>query len=111
MENPFEIIFDKLEKIESLLVGIYKRNSINNKMHAKDNFDEILNMDQLSELLGLAKPTLYKYTSGRIIPCYKKGKKLYFKKSEIIEWIAESKVKTIKEIEDEAINSLIRRKK
>jgi excisionase family DNA binding protein len=64
---------------------------------------------QAVEYLNLAKATLYKFTACREIRHFKKGKKLYFKKSELDEWILESRIKTRKEIETEATNYLLKR--
>jgi excisionase family DNA binding protein len=49
--------------------------------------------------LNLAKPTLHALTSKRKIPFIKKGKKLYFKKMDLEEWLNEGKKKTVSEIE------------
>ena len=65
---------------------------------------EILTIEQTSKLLNLAKPTIYTLTSKCKIPHFKKGKKLYFKRSELMEWIEGGKQKTIsderKEMDD-----------
>ena len=60
--------------------------------------DEIMTIKQVSELLQLSVQTIYGKTSGRIIPHFKKGKKLYFKREEIFEWIAQDKRKTKDEL-------------
>ena len=52
---------------------------------------ELLSISQASEYLNLAKQTLYGFTSKGEIPYLKKGKKLYFKKSELTKWINEGK--------------------
>ena len=51
----------------------------------------------------------YGYTMNRILPHSKRGKRLYFIKSEIDEWIAKHRVKTIEELEEEAIGLLIKK--
>jgi excisionase family DNA binding protein len=48
---------------------------------------ELLNITQASVYLNLAKQTLYGFTSKGEIPYLKRGKKLYFKKSELANWI------------------------
>ena len=55
----------------------------------------------------LSRETL---TSPAAIPHYKLGKKLFFKKEEIDEWIYANKVKTRQDIENEA-NEYIARKR
>jgi hypothetical protein len=45
------------------------------------------------------------------IPNAKRGKRLYFKRSEIDDWISQSRRKTVAEIEQEASNYLLRSRK
>ena len=64
---------------------------------------EVLNIDQVADLLNYSKSYLYKLTSSRAIPYYKKGgKTIHFLRSEIIEWIKTGRIKTHEEIEIEA---------
>lgn len=48
-----------------------------------------------------ASQTLYGFTSKREIPFIKRGKKLYFRKSELENWLLEGKRKSKKEMEEE----------
>lgn len=59
---------------------------------------EHLSISQAAEYLNLAKPTLYGFTSNRSIPFIKKGKKLYFKKSDLNKWLSEGRKITKDEI-------------
>ncbi len=52
-----------------------------------DELPELLNISQAAGYLSLAKQTLYGFTSKGLIPHVKRGKKLYFKKSELIKWV------------------------
>ena len=54
---------------------------------AKKLDDDILNIEEAMEFLNLKRPTIYALTSKNKIPFHKTGKKLYFKKSELINWI------------------------
>ena len=66
--------------------------------------ENFLNIDEAAKFLGIQRSTLYKYTCFKIVPHYKPGKKLYFVKSELIDWVKNSPVRTIDEIEDIASN-------
>ena len=44
-----------------------------------------------------------KLTSSMGIPHFKKGKRLYFKKSELVNWVSTGKIKTMKDIELEVV--------
>ncbi|SDH32567.1 transcriptional regulator, AlpA family [Flavobacterium omnivorum] len=89
MENLFEIILEKLNNIEK---AIEKLNTSSN------NDDDFMNIEQVASFVGLSKATVYGLILQRKIPHFKVGKRLYFKKSEIVNWIISSKVKTEQEV-------------
>lgn len=82
-----DILVDKLNRIEQLsLIG------------AKS----ILTLDEAVLYTGLSKAYLYRMTSNREIPHFKKCRKLYFKKSELEEWMLERKIPTRLDIDSMA---------
>lgn len=58
----------------------------------------LLTVEQAALFLNLAPQTLYGYTSKRLIPFVKKGKKLYFQKDKLEAWLMEGKKLTQAEI-------------
>lgn len=64
--------------------------------------DAILNIKEASQFLNLAIPTVYGLTSRKEIPYFKRGKKLYFKESDLVKWIESGRHKTKAEIETDA---------
>lgn len=76
--------FDRLERLT--LIG------------AKD----VLDIDEAAILIGMSVGHIYRLTSAREIPHYKKNRKLYFNKAELNEWMQELKVKTTAEIDRQA---------
>lgn len=66
--------------------------------------EEIGGIDLAIEITGLAKPTIYSLCSERKIPHSKQGKRLYFSRQELTEWIKNGKRKTQREIAIEADN-------
>ena len=108
MENPFEILLEKLTSIERRL------NSIEAKLGDKYNehgYKEIMNLNQLCAYLELSKGHIYKLTSSQEIPHYKRGgKKLYFNKYDIDKWVLQNKVETRAEIKMRAANYCIKNK-
>jgi excisionase family DNA binding protein len=69
---------------------------------ASDSNTSLLNIQEAAALLNLAVATIYEKTSERSIPYYKHGKKIMFKKSELLAWVESRRVKTIREIRQEA---------
>ncbi|MBA0882465.1 excisionase family DNA-binding protein [Flavobacterium undicola] len=75
MENPFEIILEKLNSIER---AIEKLSIVPN-----EEVDEFMTVEQVSSFIGLSKPTIYGLTHKRKLPYYKKGKRLCFKNQKL----------------------------
>lgn len=92
MENPFEIIFEKLERIEEQL------KNIRDNQHLTFS-PQIMTIEQVASYLSLSKATIYGYTFRNTIPYAKRGKRLYFEKSAIDEWLFENSRETTKDIE------------
>lgn len=97
MENPFEIILEKLKSIEN---AIEKLNTVSN------TDDDFMNIEQVASFIGLSKATIYGLTHERSIPHFKTGKRLYFKKSDIVNWITSTKIRTKQELNERADNYL-----
>ncbi len=72
---------------------------------------EIMNIEQVSMFLHVSKATIYKWVMDREIPVSKKGKRLYFIRSELMEWVKTGKRKTNIEIDQEATNYIMRKKR
>jgi len=73
--------------------------------------DQLLTIAQVAEFLSLSVPTVYGLVSRSVIPCMKKGKRLYFSKDEISDWIKTGKKKTISEMAADADSYLLGQKK
>lgn len=106
MINPFETIEERLNKIEGLILDIKKQPTTQ-----KTETDQLLTIKQASAFLNLSKNTLYGYVQRATIPVSKKGKRLYFSKRELTDWIKEGRKKTIKELSQEADHFLTQTKK
>jgi len=72
--------------------------------------DDLLNVDQAAVVVHLKKQTVYQLCTAKKIPHYKRNKRLYFKKSELLSWIEEGKQKTQSELTDEMMDYLRRKK-
>ena len=108
MENPFEIINERLRNIENLLENIYS-----NIGRSETNIitTKIMDIEQLSDYLGLSKSHIYKLTSTHSIPHSKRGKRLYFDKETINTCVLDHKIWTQDDIEKQAADYLIKKGK
>jgi excisionase family DNA binding protein len=64
----------------------------------------ILTVDEVVNYTGFSQKQIYKLTSTRQIPHYKpSGRKLFFKKNEIDEWITRGRIDTLDDLSNEII--------
>jgi excisionase family DNA binding protein len=84
---------------------------INTMTFDKADDSGVYDMNEAAKYLKISKQTLYGMTSKRILPYYKHGHRIYFRRNELDEWISRGKVKTQEEIESEAENIIVRRKR
>lgn len=93
-----DILIERLEKIERLLES---QNLLQK---------EVLNLNDAALYLELSASHLYRLTSTGCIPYYKpNGKKLYFKRLELDQWLLRNRSTTKEEIETQAANYLIKK--
>ena len=90
-------IISRLENLQRLIEsqGIQKK--------------EVLNFNEACQYLELSQSHMYKLTSTGAIPYYKpNGKKLYFKRTELDEWLLRNRSTTQGEIEQQAADYLLK---
>lgn len=91
-------ILEKLESIERMLI----EQSLLKK--------EVLNFNETAEYLEVSHSHLYKLTSSGSIPAYKpNGKKLYFNRKELDQWLLSNKQVSTDEIEQQASEYLMKK--
>ncbi|MEB3013252.1 helix-turn-helix transcriptional regulator [Capnocytophaga gingivalis] len=99
---------ESMQSIEERLANIERKLDIQ-AQEAKN----ILTLEEVAEYTHLSKSYVYKLTSKGDIPYYKpNGKQLYFKRTEIDEWLLTNRNKTNQEIEREiATKSVLSQKR
>ena len=106
----------KFENLPSAVAELQKGQSelkalLLQKAEPQPEIETPIQLDEVVPITGLTKPTLYGYVQRSEIPYHKKGNRLYFFKSEIIEWIKTGKQKTLKELQSEADAYLLNKNK
>ena len=92
-----------IEKLSQLELKIDEQNLLQK---------EVLNFNDACKYLDISASHLYKLTSQKQIPHFcPQGKKLYFNRQEIDEWLMRNKQETSEDIETAAANYLIRNKR
>lgn len=95
-------------QLETLIIESVKAvldyREIPTKEQAKQ--DDLLTVDETATFLHLAKQTIYERTAAGTIPHMKQGKRLYFSKKELTDYIAKGKRLTTSEAARQANNYL-----
>lgn len=82
-------IDERLQNIEKLII-ISSKNA--------------LNVKEAAVMLDISESRLRHLVSQKEIPHYKQNSKVFFKKSELEDWMLQTKVKSNYEIQQEAVN-------
>lgn len=82
-------LYEKLEGIEKLL---------QEKIVKNNKKDDMMTISGAAKFLKLSIATIYSKVCKREIPVNKQGKRLYFYKSELVNWIKSGRRKTTDEI-------------
>jgi len=94
METKY--VLEKLENLETII----KQQNILKK--------DVLNMEEACQYLRLSKSHMYKLTSQRAIPHFcPEGKRLYFKREELDQWLLRNRIDSKEEIQTMAADYLI----
>ena len=80
------------ELCDKILAQLEKRFSFLQLPAASDNdIGDMVNLDRAAAILDISKYTLYGLTSRGEIPFFKRGKRLYFSKKALEQWISKPK--------------------
>lgn len=93
-----EIILTKLNSIEKML---QEQNMLKK---------EVLNFNEAAIYLEVSHSHLYKMTSTGVVPSYKpNGKKLYFSRMELDNWLLSNRQTSLEEIDQQAADYLVKK--
>ena len=112
MEN---LSFDQLPTAVTLLtkeVSELKRLLIEKQEQPHpDQPEQLLTIQEAAAFLSLTVPTMYSKVSKGELPVMKRSKRLYFSRTELLEYLKHGRKKTHAEIEAEAEANLLNTKK
>jgi excisionase family DNA binding protein len=75
---PIEELLDLIE--EKIIKGLEK----NNNKPTPIQTDELLNVEEVCKFLRVSKVTIHKWKKKKLIVSYRIGRRIYFKKHELI---------------------------
>jgi excisionase family DNA binding protein len=99
MNNPFEVIEARLSNIETLLLDIKHARK---EQGEQPEADQLLTIQEAAEFLKLTVPTIYSKVSKGELPVMKRSKRLYFSRTELLDYLKAGRKKTTSEIAAEA---------
>jgi len=108
------LTFDQLPQAVTMLtkeVSELKRLLIEKQEQPTDQPEQLLTIQEAAEFLSLAVPTMYSKVSKGELPVMKRSKRLYFSRTELLEYIKDGRKKSNAEIEQEAKAYLLNNKK
>ena len=82
---------------EKLINGISERvtanilKAVRNEQPGTDHPERLLTIQEAAEFLSLSVPTLYSKVSKGELPVMKRGKRLYFSRTELMEYIKQGR--------------------
>lgn len=97
------------EQLSTVIQQAVRRVMNESPVIAGDQEEEILSIQQAADFLRLTVPTLYTLNSKGEVPSCKRGKRLYFSKADLVNWVKEGRRKTVSEIDAEAGSYLIKK--
>jgi len=104
--NPFEEINNRLSRIEQELIRQSSKPDSDQERSLNSSF---LTVSEAAKFLGLAVQTIYGLVSRKKLPYYKRQKRVYFKKSDLIFWLESGRHLTREEIIAESHPILVKR--
>ena len=102
---------------ETLISSISERvtanilKAVRNEQPTTDQLEQLLTIQEAAEFLSLTVPTMYSKVSKGELPVMKRSKRLYFSRTELLDYLKEGRKKSNAEIEQEAKAYLLNNKK
>ena len=85
--NPYEFLYRRIDHLENLIIQLIQAQSCVGKEDKLES--ELLTVREAADFLHISSSTIYSLSSKRKIPFMKKGRRLYFTKENLREWLEE----------------------
>ena len=104
-EHPFTTINQILSSIDKKIDDLKKSQM---EITGEKDSTRLMTITEASKFLNLSKSAIYSKTSKRMIPFVKKGKRLYFVKSDLLNWLNKGKREAQESAMETSIEKLLR---
>jgi excisionase family DNA binding protein len=102
-----------IEDLQTVIIDCVNSCLKNNKQEQSltNHQEQLFNVQKASEFLNLSVPTIYGKVSRNEIPYMKRGKRLYFSRTELMDYLKDGRKKSQEEIINEVDSFLSNKKK
>lgn len=104
--DPEKLITDISERVTANILK-----AVQNNNPTTEQPEQLLTIQEAAQFLNLTVPTIYSKVSKGELPVMKRGKRLYFSRTELLEYLKGGRKKSNAEIEQEAKAYLLNNKK
>ena len=104
--DPEKLITDISERVTANILK-----AVQNNNPTTEQPEQLLTIQEAAQFLNLTVPTMYSKVSKGELPVMKRSKRLYFSRTELLEYLKEGRKKSNAEIEAEAESYLLNNKK
>ena len=112
--NKTVLISLPIEDLQTVIIDCVNSCLRNNMQESKaptNQPEQLLTIQEAAEFLSLTVPTMYSKVSKGELPVMKRSKRLYFSRTELLEYLKAGRKKSNAEIEQEAKAYLLNNKK
>lgn len=95
--DPEKLISSISERVTANILKAFR-----NEQTPTDQPEQLLTIQEAAEFLSLTVPTMYSKVSKGELPVMKRSKRLYFSRTELLEYLKDGRKKSNAEIEQEA---------
>lgn len=104
--DPEKLITDISERVTANILK-----AVQNNNPTTEQPEQLLTIQEAAQFLNLTVPTIYSKVSKGELPVMKRSKRLYFSRTELLEYLKDGRKKSNAEIEAEAKAYLLNNKK
>lgn len=102
MTNPFEVLNERLDRIENLFIDLKERILRIESVPKKDEHPKLVKIDEAAKITGYKKGYIYELIFRNAIPYIKRGRSVRFDPNELDAWMRQGRPHIL----NKTINSL-----
>lgn len=103
-----------IEDLQTVIIdcvnSCLKNNKHSSTQHPPET-DQLLTIQEAADFLSLTVATLYSKVSKDELPVMKRSKRLYFSRTELLDYLKQGRKKTTTELDTEAVQYLLNKKR